>query len=105
MRYEAICESKSGGRLADKAFWFCRIREAFVFIMADCMGAWPGDQPKAVRGMDISMATLTVRLLTKVIHAVQIELARSRVAVEKISSRAVRRKRDFIKGHGGLKFM
>ena len=81
------------------------MRDAFVFIMADCIGAWPGDQPKAVKGMDISIAVLTVRLLTNAMHAVQMELARSRVAAEKMSSRAVRPKSDFIRGQGGLKLI
>ena len=71
------------------------MRDAFVFIMADWIGAWPGDQPKAVKGMDISMAVFTVRLLTNAMHAVQMELARSRVAAEKMSSRGSEAKEGF----------
>src|SRR5512137_1030277 len=75
---------------------------AFVFMMADCIGAWPGDHPKATRGIDISSAVLRTRLLTMPIQAVQMELARSNVAVEKISSRAVTEKSVFMIVHDGL---
>jgi len=70
--------------------------------MADWIGACPGDQPNATRGIDISRAVLRARLLTRPMQAVQMELARRSVGAWKMSSAAVKRKTDFIKGQEGL---
>ena len=66
------------------------------------MGAWPGDQPKATSGIDISSAVLSTKLFTIPIQAVQMALARRSVGVGKMSSLAVRENRLFTAGHGGL---
>ncbi len=70
-------------------------------MMADWMGACPGDQPKATRGMDISSAVLRTTLFSNPMHDVQMLLARSKVLAGKISVSAVKRNNDFMSGHGG----